>query len=147
MSTKLLRFVQIVKNDPDVAHVVGFTGGGGGGSPTDQGRMFVTLKPWSNGPTPPTRSSPACAPQCARVPGATCIFNANQDLRIGGRMSSAQYQYTIQSDTLQDLVKWGPILLDNMKKLPGMKDVFSDQQNDGLESSLTYDRPTAMRLG
>ncbi len=54
--------------------------------------------------------------KCARIPGATCIFQANQDLRIGARMSSAQYQYTIQSDTLQDLVKWGPILLKEMKK-------------------------------
>jgi multidrug efflux pump len=149
MSEKLSRFIQIVKRDPDVEHLVGFTGGGGGGSPTDQGRMFVTLKPLEQRTNHNSADVVVARLRaaCARVPGATCIFSANQDLRIGGRMSSAQYQYTIQSDTLQDLVKWGPILLENMKKLPGFKDVNTDQQDEGLETMLTYDRPTAMRLG
>jgi multidrug efflux pump len=146
MSKKMLRFIQIVKNDKAVAHVVGFTGAGGG-TPTDQGRMFVTLKPLNQRTNSADGVVARLRAECARVPGATCIFSANQDLRIGGRMSSAQYQYTIQSDTLQDLVKWGPVLLENMKKLPGMKDVNTDQQNEGLESTLVYDRPTAMRLG
>ncbi|HEV7924862.1 MAG TPA: efflux RND transporter permease subunit, partial [Verrucomicrobiae bacterium] len=148
MSSKLSRFIQIVKTDKDVQHLVGFTGGGGG-SPIDQGRMFITLKPLEQRTNHNSADVVVARlrAECARVPGATCIFSANQDLRIGGRMSSAQYQYTIQSDTLQDLVKWGPILLDNMKKLPGMKDVNTDQQNEGLESTLAYDRPTAMRLG
>jgi multidrug efflux pump len=148
MSKKLLRFVQIVKTNPDVDHLVGFTGGGGGGgSPTDQGRMFVTLKPRDHRTNTADQVVARLRAQCAVVPGATCIFQPSQDLRIGGRQSSAQYQYTIQSDTLEDLIKWGPILTDNIKKLPGMKDVISDQQNEGLESSLTYDRQTAMRLG
>ena len=146
MQTKMLRFIQIVTNDVDVAHVVGFTGAGGG-TPTDQGRMFLTLKPLGERTNSADGVVARLRAACARVAGATCIFSANQDLRVGGRMSSAQYQYTIQSDTLQDLVKWGPILVDNMKKLPGMADVNSDQQNEGLESSLVYDRPTAMRLG
>ncbi len=149
MSDKLSRFIQIVKRDPDVEHLVGFTGGGGGGSPTDQGRMFITLKPLEQRTNHNSADVVVARLRaaCARVPGATCIFSANQDLRIGGRMSSAQYQYTIQSDTLQDLVKWGPILMENIKKIPGMKDVNTDQQNEGLESSLVYDRQTAMRLG
>jgi multidrug efflux pump len=128
--------------------LVGFTGGGGG-SPIDQGRMYITLKPLDQR-TNQNSADVVIArlrAECAGVPGATCIFSANQDLRIGARSSSAQYQYSIQSDTLEDLVKWGPILLENMKKLPGMKDVNTDQQNEGLESSLVYDRPTAMRLG
>jgi len=144
MSSNMLRFIDIVKNDKAVAHVVGFTGTG---TPTDQGRMFVSLKPLDQRTNSADEIIARLRGKCARVPGATCIFSANQDLRIGGRMSSAQYQYTIQSDTLQDLVKWGPILMENMKKLPGMKDVNTDQQNEGLESSLVYDRPTAMRLG
>jgi multidrug efflux pump len=147
MSKKLLRFVQIVKANPDVEHLVGFTGGGGGGSPTDQGRMFVTLKPRDKRTNTADQVVAKLRAQTASVPGATCIFQPNQDLRIGGRQSSAQYQYTIQSDTLQDLIKWGPILTENIKQLHGMKDVISDQQNEGLESSLTYDRQTAMRLG
>src|SRR5207245_210042 len=72
---------------------------------------------------------------------------AGQDLRIGGRQSSSQYQYTIQSDTLDDLVKWGPILLQQMRKLPGFTDANSDQQNNGLQASLVYDRSTAARMG
>jgi multidrug efflux pump len=146
MSSKLLKFIDIVQADPAVAHLVGFTGGGGG-TTTDQGRMFITLKPLSQRTNSADEIVARLRAKCARVAGATCIFSANQDLRIGGRMSSAQYQYTIQSDSLQDLVKWGPILLNEMKKLPGLTDVNSDQQNDGLQSELTYDRPTAMRLG
>jgi multidrug efflux pump len=74
-------------------------------------------------------------------------FQAAQDLRIGGRSSNALYQYTIQSDNVQDLAHWGPILLAGMKKLPGFQDVNSDAQNSGLQELLTYDRPTAARLG
>jgi multidrug efflux pump len=146
MSTKLLRFIDIVKADPAVSHLVGFTGGGGG-TTTDQGRMFITLKPLGERTNSADEVVARLRGKCARVAGATCIFSANQDLRIGGRQSQAQYQYTIQSDNLQDLVTWGPKLLDEMKKLPGLADVNSDQQNDGLQSELTYDRPTAMRLG
>jgi multidrug efflux pump len=146
MSSKLLKFIDIVKADPAVSHLVGFTGGGGG-TTTDQGRMFVTLKPLGERTNSADEVVARLRAKCARVAGATCIFTASQDLRIGGRMSSAQYQYTIQSDNLQDLVTWGPKLVDEMKKLPGLTDVNSDQQNDGLQSELTYDRPTAMRLG
>jgi len=146
MSTKALRFINIVKSDPAVAHLVGFTGAGGG-TTTDQARMFVTLKPENERTNTADEVITRLRRSVGVVPGATCIFNANQDVRIGARMGAAQYQYTIQSDTLQDLVKWGPVLLENMKKIPGLTDAFSDQQNDGLETSLTYDRPTAMRLG
>jgi multidrug efflux pump len=147
MSAKLLKFIQVVKSDPAVEHVIGSTGGGGGGNPTDQGRLFVTLKPLGQRTNSADQVVARLRRECARVSGATCIFSANQDLRVGGRMSSAQYQYTIQSDTLQDLVKWAPILMEKMKKIPGVADVNSDLQNEGLESSLVYDRPTAMRLG
>ena len=73
--------------------------------------MFVTLKPLSERTNPPTRWSTACAPSARGCPEPRAFSQADQDLRIGGRMSSAQYQYTIQSDNLQDLTKWGPILL------------------------------------
>ena len=74
-------------------------------------------------------------------------MQASQDLRIGGRGSSAMYQYTIQSDNVDDLKTWGPKLFAEMKKLPGLQDVNSDQQNGGLDELLTYDRSTAARLG
>src|SRR5208282_2140173 len=75
------------------------------------------------------------------------FLQAAQDLRIGGRGGNALYQYTIQCDNVQDLSKWGPILLTEMKKLPGLQDVNSDQQNGGLEELVTYDRKTAAKLG
>src|ERR1022692_2440222 len=86
-------------------------------------------------------------PKLLSVSGANTFMQAGQDLRIGGRQSSAQYQYTIQSDNLQDLVQWGPVLLQQMRKLRLLTDVNTDQQNSGLQAMLTYDRATATRLG
>jgi multidrug efflux pump len=85
-------------------------------------------------------------PKLTSTPGASVFLQAGQDLRIGGRQSNAQFQYTIQSDNVQDLVKWGPLLLQQMKKQRGFTDVNSDQQNQGLQATLTYDRVTASRL-
>jgi multidrug efflux pump len=70
-----------------------------------------------------------------------------QDLRIGGRSSNALYQYTIQADSTAELAKWGPVLLNNVKHLPGLQDVSADQQNGGLDELMTYDRVTAAKLG
>ena len=83
----------------------------------------------------------------SRLPIASAFFQPVQDLRIGGRSSNALYQYTLQADNFTDLAHWGPILLANMKKMPILQDVNSDQQNGGLEEMLTYDRVTAARLG
>src|ERR1700721_2963398 len=86
-------------------------------------------------------------PKLISVPGASAFLQAGQDLRIGGRQGNAQYQYTIQSDNLDDLVTWGPILLAQMRQQPLLRDANSDQQNSGLETELVYDRETASRLG
>jgi multidrug efflux pump len=86
-------------------------------------------------------------PKMNRLPVASAFLQPAQDLRIGGRGSSAMYQYTIQSDSIDDLAHWGPILLENMKKLPVLADVNTDQQNGGLQEMLTYDRVSAARLG
>ncbi len=75
------------------------------------------------------------------------FLQAAQDLRIGGRGGNAQYQYTIQTENIPDLAHWGPILMQNMRRLPGLQDVNSDQQNGGLQEMLTFDRATAARLG
>jgi multidrug efflux pump len=83
----------------------------------------------------------------SKLPVASAFLQPVQDLRIGGRGSNALYQYTIQSDNIPDLAKWGPLLLTNMRTLPGLQDVNTDQQNGGLEEMLTYDRVTAARLG
>ena len=86
-------------------------------------------------------------PKINRLPIASAFFQPVQDLRIGGRSSNALYQYTVQSDNVDDLAHWGPLLFQNMKKLPGLQDVNSDQQNGGLREMVTYDRVTAARLG
>ncbi|MGC1475300.1 MAG: multidrug efflux RND transporter permease subunit [Terriglobales bacterium] len=139
------RIVDVVKTDPGIANAMAFTGGGGA---TNSGFIFVGLKPFDqrHGITS-SQIVDRLRPKLLSVPGANTFVQAAQDLRIGGRGSSAQYQYTIQSDNLQDLVQWGPVLLLQMRKLRMLTDVNTDQQNSGLQAMLTYDRDTASRLG
>jgi multidrug efflux pump len=128
-----------------VANVIAFTGGNGA---TNTGSLFVALKPLA------ARNNVSAAqiinrlrPQLNRLPVASAFLQAVQDLKIGGRSSNAMYQYTSQSDNIQELSSWGPILLNAMRKLPGLEDVSSDQQNGGLDELMTYDRVTAAKLG
>ena len=146
MRARVARFVEIVKSDPGVDNVMAFTGAGTGNT-TNTAFMFCSLKPLSERDANADGIINRLRPQLADVPGATLFLQATQDLTVGGRRSNAQYQYTIQSDTLADLTQWGPILLQEMRKLPGLTDVNTDQQNSGLEASLVYDRQTASRLG
>ncbi len=139
-----LKFVQKIKMDPAVLHVAAFTGGSGA---VNTGSVFLALKPLSERKISASQVVDRLRPQLVSIPGATVFLQAGQDLRIGGRSSNAQYQYTIQSDSLDDLVKWGPLLLSQMKKQRMLTDVNSDQQNSGLQASLVYDRDTASRLG
>jgi multidrug efflux pump len=144
MQAAAARFVNLIKTDPAVANVMGYTGGGGA---ANSGFVYLGLKPLNERKLSSSQVINRLRPKLEPVPGARVFMQAGQDLRIGGRQSNAQYQYTIQSDTLQDLVKWGPRLLQEVRKLPGFTDVNSDQQNNGLQASLVYDRPTAARLG
>ena len=144
MQDLTLRFVQKIKTDPAVLHVGAFTGGGGA---VNTGFIYLSLKPLSERKISASQVVDRLRPQLVSIPGATVFLQAGQDLRIGGRQSNAQYQYTIQSDSLDDLVKWGPVLLTQMKKQHILTDVNSDQQNSGLQASLIYDRDTASRLG
>jgi multidrug efflux pump len=146
MKQRMTRFVDIVKADPAVANVVAFTGSGGG-TTTNTGRMFIALKPLAERQVSADAIIGRLRRQLAAVEGASLFLQATQDLRVGGRGGNAQYQYTIQSDNLEDLDKWGPVLLAEMKKEPELADVNSDQQNSGLQASLVYDRATASRLG
>jgi multidrug efflux pump len=138
------RFVELIKDDPAVENVMSFTGGNGA---ANSGFLFIGLKPLAQRKISSSQVIERLRPKLGVVPGATVFVQAGQDLRIGGRQSNAQYQYTIQSDSVQNLVTWGPRLLQQMRKLPGVTDVNSDQQNNGLQSSLVYDRATAARLG
>jgi len=144
MNDSIQQIGRVIKNDPAVDNVIGFTGGGGA---TNGGSLYVALKPLAERKVSATQIIDRLRPQLNRLPVASAFLQSVQDLRIGGRSSNAMYQYTIQSDTVQDLSKWGPIILDAMKRLPGLQDVSSDQQNGGLDELMTYDRVTAAKLG
>ena len=144
MQQAALRVNDTIKIDPAVSSVVTFVGGNGA---TNSGFVYVALKPLEERKISSSQVINRLRPKLAGVPGAMTFLQAGQDLRIGGRQSNAQYQYTIQSENPSDLVKWGPIVLAEMRKLTGFTDVNSDQQNSGLQASLSYDRQTAARLG
>jgi multidrug efflux pump len=146
MQSKIQRFATIAKADPAVDTVLVFTGGGGG-TTTNTGRVFISLKPLQIRKVTADQIITRLRPKLAVVPGATLFLQAVQDVRIGGRQSAAQYQYTIQSDSLPTLNHWGPILLKAMKGIHQLTDVNSDAQNKGLSANLVIDRPTASRLG
>jgi len=151
MNYSMVTLLNVVKTDPAVAHVLAYTGGG------NAGFMFIALKPLGTkckeDPKCDVRQSSAMdvinhlRPKMNRLPLASAFLQPAQDLRIGGRGGGALYQYTIQSDNIDDWEHWGPILYQNMQKLPDLQDVNTDQQNGGLQEMLNYDRVTAARLG
>ncbi len=143
MNQRLQQMIKIVLSDKDVQYLAGFTGGGGG---LNTARMFVTLKPLSQRKTA-DQIITELRPKLARIPGATLYLQSSQDLRIGGRTGNAEYQYTLESDDFNEVAAWAPKLLAELKKIPSLTDVNSDQQNLGLQSQLTYDRDTAARFG
>ena len=144
MQALTLRFVDIIKADPAVENVGAFTGGGGA---VNSGFIYLALKPLEERKISSSQVIDRLRPKLISIPGATVFLQAGQDLRIGGHHTNAQYQYTIQSDNIDDLVTWGPRLLSAMKKERILTDVNTDQQNSGLQASLVYDRDTAARLG
>ncbi len=144
MNYSMLELVKVIKADPAVENVNAYTGGNGA---SNAGFIFIALKPLDERKIGAAAVINRLRPKLNRLPVASAFLQAVQDLRIGGRSSNALYQYTIQSDNIADLVHWGPLLLANMKKLAGLQDVNSDQQNGGLQALLTYDRTKAARLG
>ncbi len=144
MNGTLLQVVNGVKADPAVAAVVGFTGGGSGYSTA---RMFISLKPIAERKISADRVIARLRPKLSRLPGGSLYMQAAQDVRVGGRLGAAQYQFTMQGDNLQDLVEYGPKMLAALKAIPIIADVNSDQQNRGLQAWVEYDRETAARFG
>jgi multidrug efflux pump len=144
MNDSIQQIVGVIRKDPAVANVIAFTGGGGA---TNTGFIYIALKPLAQRKVNAAQVIGRLRPQLNRLPAAAAFLQAAQDLRIGGRSGNAMYQYTLQADNSQDLFKWGPILLREMKRLPGLQDVSSDQQNGGLDQMLTYDRLNAAKLG
>ena len=148
MTQKLRQMMAIVQADPAVDHVVGYTGVGSGGGfgQINTGSVFVSLKSISERP-PIDQVIARLRPQLARVPGGRLFLFPVQDIRAGGRQSSAQYQYTLQSDSAEDLTVWTPQLVQALERSSVLADVNSDQQQKGLETDLVIDRDTASRLG
>jgi multidrug efflux pump len=134
----------IIKSYPGVQNAMAFTGGQGS---TNAGFTFIALKPLNERKQSAAQIVNGLRPLLAKVPGAATYLQAVQDIQIGGRQASAQYQYTLQAESTADLQKYGPALLSALRKAPGIQDANTDQQNDGLQALLTYDRPTAERLG
>jgi len=145
MRQKLTEVVDIIKSDPAVDTVTGFSGGGSGN--TNSGRMFIGLKPLHERQLSVDQVIARLRPKLAKVPGAPTVLQAIQDLRIGGRASSAQYQYTLQSVDLAELNTWAPKVERQLRTLSSIADVNSDQQDKGLQSLVVFDRSTASRLG
>jgi multidrug efflux pump subunit AcrB len=144
LQEKMQQYVQIVLKDPAVNNVAGFAGGQGS---SNTGRMFVVLKPPNERKATADQIINRLRPKLAVVPGSTLFLTATQDLNIGGRFSNAQFQYTIQSEDLQDLNFWVPRILAKLRSLPELRDVNSDQQDKGLAAEVIVDRDTASRLG
>jgi multidrug efflux pump len=157
MSDKMHQYVNIVMKDPAVLTAVGFAGGG---SPLNQGRFFMMLKPLEQRNQCTTKHFWQSCPlvtaddvinrlrgQLEVVPGATLIMQSYQDLTIGGRYGNAQYQYTLQGANLDELNSWGPRMLEKMRALPELRDQNSDQEDKGLQAMLVVDRDTASRMG
>ncbi len=147
MQKKLQQYMEIIKADPAVLTVVGYTGGGSqGGAQTNSGSLNVTLKPKSVRDVTSDEFNARMRPKLAQVPGARVLLQSRQDLRIGGRPTNAQYQYTLQSDDRSLLYEWGPKLAEALTHEPALTDIDSDQQQGGLEVRLVVDRDTASRL-
>jgi hydrophobe/amphiphile efflux-1 (HAE1) family protein len=147
MKKKVLQLAEIVGRDPGVQDVTAFAGGRGN---SNSGFMFMSLKPdaerQKKGDTAQVIVD-RLRPQVSDIPGAILYLQAFQDLRVGGRNTATEYQYTLTADSLKDLNYWGPLLEAQMDKLPQIKDVATDQQQQGLRGQLVIDRATASRLG
>ncbi len=144
MRQKLVQYVGIVGQDPAIQNVVAFTGGN---TASNQGRMFITLKPLNERKISADEVIARLRPKLARVPGATLFLQAAQDLQVGGRQGNAQYQYTLQDENLDELNTWAPKMLAKLKTVKELKDVSTDQQNRGLQAQLVIDRDSAARFG
>jgi multidrug efflux pump len=145
MDKTLLTMVNIIDRDPAIDTVNAFSGGGGG-TTTNTARMFISLKPLDERKIDADHIIQRLRPQLAKVPGATLYLQSVQDVRVGGRQSNAQYQYTMRADNLNDLTTYAPRMLAELKTIPIITDTNSDQQDRGLQAMVEYDRKTAARF-
>ena len=141
------RLARMVLDDPAVATLGSFIGAASGGTTTNNGRMFITLKPLEQRHVGVDQVIARLRRNAARVEGVTLFLQAVQDVRMGGRMGKGQFQYSLQSGDLAELNRWASLLLERLQKQPRLKDVSSDMQTAGLQTNLVIDRDAAARLG
>ncbi len=141
------KVARIVLADPAVASMASFIGSGVASSTVNNGRMFITLKPRAERDATADQVINRLRKKLAGVIGINLFLQASQDIRVGGRMSKAQYQYALQSGDLDELNRWSTLLVDKLSTLRELKDVSSDQQTRGLQTSVVIDRDAASRLG
>ena len=145
MRDSLLDTERVIKEDPAVLAVQGFTGGGGA---SNTAFVFMSLKPVAQRPgVTAGMVVDRLRPKLSALTGASAFLQAAQDIGVGGRQSNAQYQYQISADSVSDLTTWGPLIYKEMLKMPQIKDVTTDQQNSGMQMFLDYDRRSAARFG
>jgi multidrug efflux pump len=150
MRVKQRQLAQMVMDDPAIKSVTAFVGGGGpGGGSNNVGNMMIALKPLDQRPERVTADQVVSRlrRKLTSVPGATLFLQVQQDIQVGGRGSDAQYQYTLSDENLNELNTWAPQLMARMRAMPELRDVSTDQQNQGLAANLVIDRDTASRLG
>ena len=149
MRDSVVAVEKVVQADPAVQNVLAFTGGGGGpgGGAINNGFTFIILKPLKERGISAAAVVDRLRPKLQKLTGASTFLQASQDLGVGGRQSNAAYQYQLSADTVEDLSTWGPRVYNEMRKIPQLKDVTTDQQNRGLQMLLDYDRQSAARFG
>ncbi len=150
LAEKARYFEQQVRSDPAVDTIdvsIGGGGGRGGGGGGNSAMMFLQLKPMKERKATVDEVIARIRRKTGGMPGAQLFLQAAQDIRIGGRQSNAQYQYTLQTQELPLLQEWAPRVMRRLMQLPELADVSSDQQSSGLSSNVTIDRDTASRLG
>ncbi|MFN8008784.1 MAG: multidrug efflux RND transporter permease subunit [Terriglobia bacterium] len=143
MDRILVKMIDTIVADPAVDNVIGFTGGG----QLNSARMFTALKPREERKISADLVIARLRPKLAKIPGASLYMQASQDVRVGGRFGGAQYQYTMRGDNLKDLTAFAPKMFRQLRTIPIIADVNSDQQDRGLQAFVQYDRPTASRFG
>ena len=143
MQNKLINIMNIIRNEPAVQDVTGFTGGG----QRNSGFMYIMLKPVSQRKVSADQVMARLRPKLAREPGARMFLQSVQDIRVGGRAGGAMYQYTLQADDLGELRLWEKRVKDALNGLPELTDVNTDEQDRGLQTSVNFNRDTVSRLG
>ena len=146
MQERQVQANKIVLSDPDVAHMVAFVGSANG-STGNTGTVFAALKPYSKRKSTADEIVARLRPKLAKMPGVSLFLQATQDLRVGGRGSRTQYQYTLEDADLDELQQWAPRVFEQLRKLPDLRDVATDQQTAGLQVAVNVDRDSAARLG